>query len=63
MHVNTGFQIRFENRLPCRATNIKLRLPDKTFWLPDNINVKYYSKLLVARHEEMAARATGYVKP
>ena len=27
-------------------TNIKLRLPDKTFWLPDNINVKTYSKTL-----------------
>ena len=41
---NTGFHIRFENRLPCRATTIKLRLPDKAFWLPDNINVKTNSK-------------------
>ena len=51
----------------CRAANIKLELPNNTFWLPDNINVKTYSKsfgcpsqatrgeLLVARQEEMVA--------
>ena len=40
--------ICFENQLPDRATCIKLRLPDKKVLLLDNINVKAYSKLLVA---------------
>ena len=44
MLIYAGFHIRFENWLPDRATNIELRLPDKTFWLPNNINVKAYSK-------------------
>ena len=38
------FYIRFENRLPCQATTIKSKLPDKTFWLLDNINVKIYGQ-------------------
>ena len=39
-----GFYIPFENRLSYRATSIKMRLPENTFWLPDNINMKTYSK-------------------
>ena len=43
--IQPGFHICFENRLPyIRATVFKLRLPDKTFWLPNDINVKTYSK-------------------
>ena len=63
----TGFHIHFENRLPSRATTTKLRLPDNIFWLPDNTNVKRYSKTFgcpigqpgvnfwFARQEEMVA--------
>ena len=49
-----------------RATNIELRLPDKTFWLPDNINVNTYSKTFGCPTERNGCPrqpATGYVKP
>ena len=42
---NQGFTFVLKTGLPDRATSIDSRLPDKTFWLPDNINVKTYSKI------------------
>ena len=64
----------FSNPVARRATNIRLRLPDKTFWLPDNINVKKYSKTFgcpvgqpginfcLSDRKKWLPRATGYVE-
>ena len=70
-----GFHIPFENRLSCRATSVELRLPNKTFRLPDNINVKTYRNTFdcpvgqppvnfwLPDRKKWLPRATGYVKP
>ena len=41
--IYSGFYIRFQNRLSCRATIINSRLTDRKFWLPNIVNIKIYN--------------------